>query len=41
MRKSNPLVGVSVKVSGTNTGATTDANGAFSIKANKGQVFAN
>ncbi|WP_153798146.1 SusC/RagA family TonB-linked outer membrane protein [Foetidibacter luteolus] len=34
-----PLAGVSIRVAGTQTGTTTDANGAFTIKANKGQVL--
>jgi hypothetical protein len=28
-----PLAGVSIKVAGTSNGATTDANGAFTVKA--------
>ena len=35
----NPLQSVSVSVKGTSEGAVTDSNGAFSIKAAKGQVI--
>ncbi|ANE53263.1 membrane protein [Flavisolibacter tropicus] len=34
-----PLSGVSVTVKGTSRGTTTDANGAFSINANRGEVL--
>ncbi|MBX9785030.1 MAG: SusC/RagA family TonB-linked outer membrane protein [Chitinophagaceae bacterium] len=34
-----PLPGVSVKIKGSKTGTTTNSSGAFSIKANKGQVL--
>ncbi|MCM1292183.1 MAG: TonB-dependent receptor [Bacteroides sp.] len=34
-----PLVGVSVLVKGTQTGTMTDANGRFSLRANKGQTL--
>jgi len=37
--KSNPLPGASVKVSGSHNGVSTDVNGAFTIKANNGQVL--
>src|SRR4051794_6600145 len=37
--RSSPLDGASVKVSGSRTGVTTDANGNFTIKAAKGQVL--
>lgn len=37
--KSLPLDGASVKVSGSQTGVTTDANGNFTIRAAKGQVL--
>src|SRR6476661_9611398 len=34
-----PLPGVSVKIKGTNTGTQTNAQGAYSIRANNGQVL--
>ena len=34
-----PLIGATVMVKGTNNGVSTDANGAFSIKANPGQTL--
>ncbi len=37
--KSNPLIGVAVKVSGSHTGVITDVNGNFSINASKGQTL--
>lgn len=37
--KANPLVGASVKISGSHTGVTTDVNGNFSINASKGQTL--
>jgi hypothetical protein len=37
--KKTPLQGVTVKVVGTNLAAQTDAKGAFTIKANKGQTL--
>ena len=35
-----PLAGASVKIKGTETGATTDANGKFALNANIGDVLA-
>ena len=35
----NPLAGVTVRVSGTNRGSTTNANGQFQIEASKGEVL--
>ena len=37
--KLNPLVGASVKISGTRIGVTTNADGNFSINASKGQTL--
>jgi TonB-linked SusC/RagA family outer membrane protein len=37
--KKTPLQGVTVKVVGTNLAAQTDAKGAFTVKANKGQTL--
>ena len=37
--KSQPLLGVSIKIAGTKTGVTTNANGVYSINASKGQVL--
>jgi len=37
--KSNPLIGASVKISGSHTGVTTNADGNFSINASKGQTL--
>ncbi|MEZ0486538.1 SusC/RagA family TonB-linked outer membrane protein [Fibrella aquatica] len=34
-----PLAGATILVKGTNTGATTDANGTFTIQANSGNVL--
>lgn len=34
-----PLSGVSVRIAGTQTGVTTNASGAFTIRASKGQVL--
>ncbi len=36
---SHPLPGVTVRVSGTNRGSTTNANGQFQIEASKGEVL--
>ena len=38
-RDGTPLSGASIQVKGTNRGAQTDANGAFSIQAKKGDVL--
>lgn len=37
--EANPLPGVSVQVKGTNAGVTTDSDGNYSIKVNKGQTL--
>lgn len=37
--KANPLVGATVKISGSNTAVTTNAEGDFSITASKGQTL--
>src|SRR4051812_23245404 len=34
-----PLSGVSVRIAGTQTGATTNSDGVFPIRASKGQVL--